>query len=637
MNNISVNFEKNSIVMNFLNGTVTVPGTYGGYVIASGCGSGKTTVIKEIIRQKFNEGILYAASTIREVDEMYEWLVNNVVDKPNSYGDILTNEEIIVLHSENEESRYTYRLNPYEITTRKIVLCTHYKLLHDDPEILIKQSFDIKRFRSHTTKIRNSISISMKEGTEYSYPRQWILVDEIPSCDTLKAYFQKAAKISLLDTINTSIKHINEEGIVVCDKAEFRLKGFDSREETMMAYNMKVRGYPYDPFPESANSENENIKSIPAQLRKDLLIDSFIENESRNLDTDDFESIKDGFVRYNISDLILDKMDTRILVFDGTGDLTFGDDNGKFNLRNIRKKYNSNCKFIKIDSSMSRKFKESYLKDNENKILENLNKCCEQLMDIIDRNEKTLIVTWKDLKMINKDKRKRSSIKLVDSKYNSEFNLPNYMKDKLIELGVSKEFSIIHYQSGLDRATNEFKDYDSIVFMGEFHVPNIVVEEFNESYSAKSNQFKYTLYQLVQAICRTRIRNHRGDDINIYMTDDWDNKYIIALNLYLNYNNIDRLEELNSSKPMELVDSQYIRNETLSKLSNKWSPIIKILDEKLFPGLLMDIRQNNNRSITTSLGEIREIYALKNGKVRDYYPLINYLRKFNIDLTILSR
>jgi hypothetical protein len=121
MNNISVNFRKNVIEMNFLNGSVTVPAGYGGYVVASGCGSGKTTVIKEIIRQKFNEGILYAASTIREVDEMYEWLMNNAVDRVNNSGEILSSDDIIVLHSENEESKYIYNLNPEEITRRKVV------------------------------------------------------------------------------------------------------------------------------------------------------------------------------------------------------------------------------------------------------------------------------------------------------------------------------------------------------------------------------------------------------------------------------------------------------------------------------------------------------------------------------------
>ena len=67
--------------MNFLTGSVTIPREYGGYVIASGCGSGKTTSIKQLIGMKWHEGILYSASTINECDEMYNWVIENLVNK----------------------------------------------------------------------------------------------------------------------------------------------------------------------------------------------------------------------------------------------------------------------------------------------------------------------------------------------------------------------------------------------------------------------------------------------------------------------------------------------------------------------------------------------------------------------------
>jgi hypothetical protein len=310
MNDISVNFRKNVIEMNFLNGSVTVPAGYGGYVVASGCGSGKTTIIKEIIRQKFNEGILYAASTIREVDEMYEWLMNNAVDKVNNYGEILSSDDIIVLHSENEESKYIYNLNPEEITRRKVVLCTHYKLLHDDPRIMIKQTFNIKRFRRSLTMIRDSVNIDMENGTKYMMPRQYILVDEIPSCDILKAYFQKGAKINLLSQVTNTTTHFEKDilgnDIEVCDDVKMYLKGYQFRDEVILSYNTRVKGLSYDPFPPSSNNDG-NSKSIPSQLRKELLIDSFIENEAIPNKIYNFDDISDGYVKYNISDFIIDE------------------------------------------------------------------------------------------------------------------------------------------------------------------------------------------------------------------------------------------------------------------------------------------------------------------------------------------
>ena len=649
MSNIGVNFDGGSINMNFLNGEINVPKNYGGYVIASGCGSGKTTVIKDIIRQKFNEGILYSAATIREVDEMYEWIMNNIigsrVDTSNgSY--VLTEDEVVVLHSKNEDSKFIYRFNPEEITKKMIVLCTHYKLFHDDPNILITQNFDIRKYNRSISLIRNSLTMRMPQGTEYMLPRQWILIDEMPSCDQLKAYFTKSTKMSLLETVNNSVKHTSEDGLIICDKVEMRLKGYDSYLETEMAYEMKVKGTREDPFPESANSNNEFKMSVPAKLRKDLLLSNFYENEASKINTSDFGTIRDGYIKYNISDFIVDNMMTRVLIFDGTGDLTFGFDNRKFNLKNIPDKYNSKCIISKIDSNIARKFKESYILNHEKNVYDDLDRCCNQLVDIINENEKTLIVTWKNLKMISQSlsgRAKSSLIKLINSnsEYNKEFSLPEYITDRLRFMGVSKEFSIIHYGSGLDKATNEFRDYDSIVFLGEFHVPQEVIEEFNSTYSAKSNMFRYTLYQLVQAICRTRIRNHKGESVNVYMTDDWDNKYAIALNLYLNYNRYNELELLSSNNiKLELdnagpnvIDSRNI----LTKLSNKWRPVVEKLDSELFPGLLRDMNQGIPRKISVKLDDIYNVIPMAYKEVARYYSLINYLRKFMIELEIIGR
>lgn len=639
MANIEVKFGKgDSIDMKFLNGEIGIPGNYGGYVIASGCGSGKTTVIKDIIRQKFHEGVLYAAATIKEVDEMYEWLANNVVGvlQPENKR-ILSTEDIIVLHSENEESKYTYRLNPDEITKKMIVLCTHHKLLHDDPRILIKQNFNISAFNNTSvTYIRDSVTASMDLGTTYKLPRQWILVDEMPVCDQLKAFFTKSVKLNLMEVVNNSVRHVDERGITVCDKVDMKLKGYGSYDETEVAYDLRVKGMTDDPFPESANTEDETKKSVPAQLRKKLLLGNFYENEASKTDTYDFNSINSSYVRYNISDFIISGMMTRLLVFDGTGDLTFGFNNKKFNLRNIADKYNSNCNFIKIDSNIARKFRESYLLDNENKMYSKLDECCNQLIDIINNNEKTLVVTWKDLKMVTEDKRSRSSIKLTGSNYNENFSLPEYITERLKELGVSKEFSVIHYQSGLDKATNEFREYDSIVFLGEFHVPNNVIDEFNKTYSSDTTLFRFTLYQLVQSICRTRIRNHRGESVNVYLTDDWDDKLIAALNVYLNYNRYDGINKIQDS----LIDKELLLNapniidNTTSKLSNKWRLVIENLDKTVLPGILDDIKYCRSKELTVDFNELHKVYPLKVKEMRKYYPLINYLRKFNINLTI---
>ena len=87
MNNINLKltYEQSNryarMKMSFSNGgEITVPGKSGGYVVASGCGSGKTTIIRKAILEMWRTGVLYSAATIKECNEMYDWLINNGIN-----------------------------------------------------------------------------------------------------------------------------------------------------------------------------------------------------------------------------------------------------------------------------------------------------------------------------------------------------------------------------------------------------------------------------------------------------------------------------------------------------------------------------------------------------------------------------
>lgn len=639
-------YGKNSIRMDFINGSVGLPPYPGGYVVASGCGSGKTTVIKDIIRQKYDEGILYAASTIDEIDSMYEWLINNVVGRHQPEHDashpVLNADDIIVLHSKNENSKYVYRYTPEDISNKKVVLCTHYKLLHDDPRLLISQNFRKEVYNDYKLSLtRIAVNNRVANNTVIIPPRQWVLVDEMPVCDQLKMYFDKSTKLSLVNKVAESeYKYNSVINDYQCVSAKFKYEPYSDRAQLELAYNTLIKNSKLDPFPKSANySENVPGRSVPMIMRKDLVMSSFMESyaaEICGLANDDPDKVIDGYVRYGITDLILDSMNTRVIVFDGTGDLTFGSENTKFNLRDIKNKYNSPCHFHKIDNIISRKYRESYLLDYGNKIYEIIDKCCHQLKDIIEENEKTLIITWKNLKIISPDTRKKSSFKISKGRYNDSFSLPNYITNELNKLNLTKEFSVIHYQSGLDKATNQFREYDAVVFLGEFHVPNSVVKDFNDAYSANSNLFRYTLYQMVQTICRTRIRMHQGQPINIYLTDDWDDRLIAALHVYLNNNNLDDAKMIETEKHNTLnpVVLGSLADERLVRITDKWRDDIDKLDSTIMPGLLNNI--NNHNEVTYEV-ELDDIYKLlpRSRKVADrYYSLISYLDKLGIKLVI---
>ena len=74
----------NGFAMRLKTGEIDVPDRQGGYIISSGCGSGKTESIKRLIALKANQGILYSVDTVAEVDKMYNWTIENNILSPRT-------------------------------------------------------------------------------------------------------------------------------------------------------------------------------------------------------------------------------------------------------------------------------------------------------------------------------------------------------------------------------------------------------------------------------------------------------------------------------------------------------------------------------------------------------------------------
>jgi hypothetical protein len=140
---------------NFLNGSINLPLSpefYGAYAMCPGCGSGKTTIIKQLITLKWHEGILYSAFTKDEVNRMYQYCKSLIgsrsFDKLGRY-DTLKEEDIIVLHSDNTAEGVNNELwknNPEELLNKKIILCTHHKLLNEPIQLLISTKFNSNKY-----------------------------------------------------------------------------------------------------------------------------------------------------------------------------------------------------------------------------------------------------------------------------------------------------------------------------------------------------------------------------------------------------------------------------------------------------------------------------------------------------------
>lgn len=602
------------IRMEFLNkGIIEVSNEHGGYVIASGCGSGKTTIIKQLIKDLSIEGILYSANTIEECNEMFNYCIDLIENnKINRFGI----DDIILLHSgdcpnpkyinEFNEWRNIYKNNSEEIQKKQIIICTHHKLFNTEPVTFIGYKGNPIVYETDDVSPIELAVTSRCESTIY-YPRQLILIDELPTCNTLK--------VQVDPVIIRAMGEVRSE--VYYDESEpdpkkryksrmYNPKTIDKPEKfryLMNNYNTELLGSRHELIKVSDDKSKRVLRFLEG-----LIYDNYYEYIKGN----DLITIN-----YNISDFVMDrKMQTRILLFEGTGDLTFKDSK-RFRLLTFNNKYSSKINIEKFDYDISRKQKSNI---SEDEITNRLNKIVDTLSNIISRNSRTLIVTWMNFKESDGNI-SSGNLVIKNSVFNEDFNLPEYYKSELTKRNIISGYEIIHYMSGLDKATNKFRDYDAVIFLGNFRVPNYVVSEFNRDYRVNSNPDSYTLYQLVQAACRTKIRMHNSNDsVNIYFSNDWDNNVIELFKDYISNNEV--LIKSSNSEVMELIKP-------------KWRNAISILCS-YDPKLEDSLKYGTAYWMDIDLSILYSLIPLKEKQVRSYYPLINYLRKFNIELTINS-
>ena len=589
--------------MSFLTGEISINNTPGVKIIASGCGSGKTTIIKRMIRSLNSDGILYAASTIKECDEMYDWIVKNAVGLEDAFGNILKLEDIASIHNSprcDESGRInngvdldTWNKNPYEFKNKKIIICTHHKLFHEYPELLI--GYNLNRMCPEFLNVYDRVWTS--NSSMVPLPRKYIFIDELPRCGVLKKSITKT-ELGLLGMTVSNVRYDRQGNGSIIDS-------YTRYENYMIAKDVYTRMEKVD-----KNLQITVSTSEPAELRRDLIISNIHKNY--------YKYIKSNNDPISISCnlLSLDNGYSRILLFEGTGDILYSNSD-LIEVYTTEEKYNSPIDINKIPISISRRIDSIKSEEDKIQIFSRINNTLDNMiLSVFQRSDidKVLIVTWKNLKN-NSDTDESNSV--FNTEINENFSFTEYIRDYLLGR-TNKEFSIIHYQSGLDRATNEFMDYDSIVFLGEFHVPNSAVIEINQDLGSNCSPKNFLLHQLVQAVCRTRIRKHNKEEIHIFFTDDWSPSIINDLNNYL----LDKSSD----------NSSYIGD---LNIRDKWKNQIQILSN-YDNNISLSIRQGLKYSFNIGLDEIYEMIPFKERQIRSYYPLINYLRKLGIEMNITT-
>ncbi len=526
------------INLNLLNGTVNIPNEFGGYIVSTGCGSGKTRNIKnEIIAQRYNDGVLYCVDTKNEATKMRDWIKDNTA---------LREDDIVLIHNDNVEQLFSYYQDPSFIMYKKVVILTHVRFWTD-----LINYFLIYNPISPVDIFNGDFANLMQRNDL----RKYIIFDETPQ------FFRPFATFS--NEVLRNYKVAKESGMLA------NYFGNDIH-------------YWFDTYFKDGK-EDFPKETMLQRVRRHCAISCIpiYENWWSSMKSNDQKEKKHELYFYP-KDLIQYNMKTRVMIFEGAGDILFQHQleySKSFRLIDVECKYNSLVEFRKL-SHNQRRTDLDYI--NSQSFQNYLN----DLTGIINTHNKTLVVVWKDI---------------LDSN-GKKIALPNYdewMKNELLQRVNSSRFTVTYYGASNTKSTNDFLDYDSIVLCGNWNVWNNQSSEeknkFTDAYLIKTNEYFCKLWYFVQLISRIGIRTHTGGKYAVYYSETFEKDLINDLNRYFNNNQL-------------VVASKHkVRNSFETKLNSikglhtsTIEAIIK-LNNEYDPGIEAAIIDGNKRVVNISL------------------------------------
>ena len=565
-NMIKVEKKDSGTQFHFLNSSITLPDTLGLYVFDVACGSGKSTALKRFVALNWQDGACIAVPTKKDADEMGIALIQEGV--PNT--------EIVTLHSDRPQVIKEFKSNPDSLKDKKVVIITHPRIFMNPIELFCKD-------------------------------KKYVIIDELP----LFIRYQAIVSKQVLTMFSNIDRNPNDNGCQILNMPGYYAHPYDT--ETM------------------ENIYEDCIRKTKFSFLSgnDILSQSMREFAFKYINlymSQRFNSLSDIKIRSNILAL---KDIHHVLLFDGTFDLLDKTIGKEFTVLKdtATKKYSSPIHFQEFKMPFKRKqLMETIDKTKLEQLIQPLiNEMLTQI-NMLPPTEKILFFCWMDVNAegeIEID----SGIDdyLTDSKLhkNHKVDLVKLLDDGLVKRGISKDRYAIHYRgSGYDKGRNDFKDYAAISFLGDWNVDHSIAHTINQVYGTRCTYTDFKMAQIVQAILRIRIRNHQGEHITVFYSDD-----------------IDR----DSNGDYKAIRVMYQVFDYFTKVSNGritgfekpniQRDMIK-LNEK-YPDLLPSIIQG--KPITLPEMTLKELSKLfeREPKTRAYTGIINNLKdKYGITLTI---
>ena len=626
MKRIDISLHNGELEFQFLNGILKLrEDDYGAYAICPGCGSGKTTNIRDLISLKWYEGVLYSSFTKEECNKMYQYC-KNLVGSRGPNGELLKLEDIIVLHSDytaEGTDNNLWRNKTHELADKRIIICTHAKLLNEPLEILLNSNFN-RKLSDIIGPIRAASTVCGG-----NLPRQWILVDEMTESNIIINRINKSSLFGMGKIVyDKKVAVYNEETGITTYKTVALPKPMMIRDINSY-YEFKEHLKLYSEMCTDFSSIFKPEKCELDKLRNSQVCQSLYYNYEEYVNSSKDTNVS---VSYSYTSMIHPDMNTHLLLFDGTSDITLKDSK-KFKLLTYQNKYNSKVSINKFSFPLIRKLKPNLSEDMELYLRDKLNKVVDSLENIIRQNNKTLIFTWKNFKSDNSevnDDVDESNITGISRSLNinPKLDLTRYIAIELNNRGLIEgdNYSIEYYGSGRDKAINDYREYDAVILAGRYQVPNNVITDFNLINNTNITGVEYYANRVVQAICRTRIRLHNRQGINAYFSDDWDRSIIDYVDEYLN----------NGKKSYSIPN---ISDDIVTRLRNLGITPKKAIKLSKLCGYDMNILTAMERGLLykteIDLETLYNILPMSRKRVSEYSSIILSLNLYGIELKIV--
>lgn len=343
--NISPHSTGDGFTMDLKTGEVDVPDEYGGYIISTSMGAGKTESIKSMIRQKYNDGILYCVDTKEELKKMYCWIIDELV-KDKSCG---LNYNDVMIVSSDKDFQYQlslYRDNPEMLMYKKVILITHVRFWTDliNYFLVYNPNEEVKPFDGDFARLMTRDDL-----------RRYVVFDETPTFIKPFVEFDR----TLLGIFGKT----DEDGRIVSkDKAEIE-KYYDSF----------IRNTKLDFF-------NDTYKIN--RIKRDVVLGLIPKYYGPWMVE---EGQKVG-ITFNPVDICPDNVDikTHVLIFEGAGNILFKG-SSCFKLLDVKEKYNTITEFKQVEFGLKR----NRLDNNK------FSSFLDGIVKLIDKP--SLVVCWKDV------------------------------------------------------------------------------------------------------------------------------------------------------------------------------------------------------------------------------------------------